>query len=202
MPLQIALSHVKALPFDFEEAVAAFIKAKQDHRTKTGEAAPSPPHALVEAAVKRVPGSIDPPRPDDFVADYEIVDDTPPPPVPPTLDERKKALAFKVGQATAAAAAQVMPPLKRRLWDYEHARIERDIYAVQRKENEPNADWKARGLSAVQKASPADHAAYLAHEDRKAKVVAIVHHLAVCESAIHDLTEATIDAWAPAPFPT
>jgi hypothetical protein len=177
MPLQIALSHVKALPFDFEKEVVAFIKAKQDHRTKIGEAAPSPPHALVEVAVRRVPGSIDPPVADDFVADYAIVDDTPP---PPSLDQRKAAKAAEMAALAQAAIARFSPPLKRRLMDMDYRRA----LAVDE-----------------DKRSNADKATIAAALDRGARTEAISYHLATLEAQIHDLTDAAIDDWSPAPFP-
>jgi hypothetical protein len=198
MTLKIALSQLKALPFDFEQAVASFVKAKQDHRQTEGEMAPCAPHPYVEAAVKRVPGSIEPPRADEFVADYEIVDDSPP---PKSLDQRKTELAGKVGLMANEAMAQIIPPLKHRLWEMEHARIQQDLAMVKPLENETRELWLARALDAIKQASPADHASFTAHEIRKAKLAAIIRHMAICESDIHDLTEATIDAWSVPPFP-
>jgi hypothetical protein len=174
MPLQIALSHVKALPFDFEKEVAAFIKAKKDHQKTKGEAAPSPPHALVEAAVRRVPGSIEPPVADDFVADYAIIDDT------PTLDQRKAAKAAEMAALAQAAIARFSPPLKRRLMDMDYRRalaVEED------------------------KRSNSDKATIAAALDRGARTEAISYHLATLEAQIHDLTDVTIDDWSPAAFP-
>jgi hypothetical protein len=74
MTLKLKKSQVDALPFDFEQAVRDFIAAKEAHRF-TGDAAPSA-DALVEAAVRRVQYPIEDEKPDDFVADYEIEDDT------------------------------------------------------------------------------------------------------------------------------
>jgi hypothetical protein len=124
MTLHLTKSQVDALPFDFEQAVRDFIAAKEAHRF-AGDAAPTA-DALVEAAVGRVQYPVDAGKPDDFVADYEIEDDTPPPepePPPPTLEQRKQALIVESRQAEQAAIAALMPEGKRRLlgMDYQIA---------------------------------------------------------------------------------
>lgn len=178
MTLKIALSHVKSLlPLDFEAAVADFIKAKQDHRQTVGEPAPSPPHGIIESAIRRLPGSIEDNRADEFIADYEIVDDTPP---PPTLDERKTVLANEVRTVAQAAIDLLSPPLKRRLLTMEAAR--------------------AMAIEEA-KRTPADKALIAAHQDRTARTEATNYHLALTEAQIHDLTDATIDGFVAAPFP-
>lgn len=78
MTMRIPLSQVRAAGLDFAADVQAFVQAKLDHRFTVGEPAPVA-HPLVEAVVHRVPAT-EPGQPDDFVADYEIIDDTPPPP--------------------------------------------------------------------------------------------------------------------------
>ncbi len=86
MTAKIPLSQIKAMP-DFEARVAAFIQAKKDHLITIGEPSPTEDR-LVESAVRRVPGDGHV-TPDDFVADYTVVDDTPPADPAPTLDQRK-----------------------------------------------------------------------------------------------------------------
>lgn len=107
MPLVIKLSQIKSAA-DFEAQVAAYIKARKDHQKTEGEPAPTAP-PIVEAAVMLVPGSIDPPRADDYVADYQIEDDS------PTLDERKAAVHALAVHAANAAIDAISPPLLRRL---------------------------------------------------------------------------------------
>jgi hypothetical protein len=177
MPLQLALSHVKALPFDFAAEVEKFRRAKLDHLSTVGEPAPSAPHHWVEDAVRRVPGSIDPPRVDDFVADFEIVDDTPP---APTLDQRKQALAHQAAQAFHEAQAKIVPPLKARLVAIE---VQRAMMVEEAKR------------------SPAQAATLKAADDRNARLEMIHFHLATLESEIHDLTEDSIETWRPKAFP-
>jgi hypothetical protein len=177
MPLQIMLSQVKSLPFDFAEAVQEYIAAKKHHQTTEGQPAPGAPHQMVEAAVKRVPGSIDPPRADEFVADYEIVDDTPP---APSLDQRKSALAMDVQQQAQVAIDKIRPPLKARLLAMDFSR--------------------AMAIEEA-KRTPADKATIASYLDGNARIDAITYHLAKIEAQIHDLTEATIGDWSASPFP-
>jgi hypothetical protein len=169
MTLVIKLSQIKSAA-DFEAQVAAYIKAKKDHQKTVGEPAPTAP-AIVEAAVRKVPGSIDPPRADDYVADYTIEDDTPP---PPTLDERKAALAQSAAAAAMVAIDVVSPPLLRRL-----------------------ATMSAAAAALVEEAkrTPAQQTAIAAAADVQKQVQAIHFQLAHAEAAIHDLTDKTIDAW-------
>lgn len=197
MPLKIALSHVKAMPFDFEAEVEKYRQARVHHQTTEGEGAPSAPDVMVERAVKRVPREG---VPDDFVADYEIVNDTPPVRVP-TLDERKAVLAGAVNTKANELIAAIAPPLKRRFWAIEHQRIQGEMQKVAKKENEPLDVWRDRALGIIKATVPADCDHVLAEEARHKKIAAISRHAAVCESDIHDLTEETIGGWSMPPFP-
>jgi hypothetical protein len=198
MPLKLYLSQINALPFAFEAAVSDYIAEKMAHRFTVGEPAPSAGHAWVENAVKRVPGGEG--KPDDFVADYEIVDDTPP---PPTLDEQKQALVAKVHADYHAAQTTMIPPLKARLWGLEHARILTALSTiVPMQSDETSEAHQARALPILAKKAPADAAFLGDYLARQKKMHAVILHLATMESQIHDLTAETIDAWKPAPFPS
>lgn len=169
MTLHLTKSQVDALPFNFEQAVRDFIAAKEAHRF-TGDAAPTA-DPLVEAAVARVQYPIDAGKPDDFVADYEIEDDTPPPepePAPPTLEQRKQTLVAESRQAEQAAIAALMPEGKRRLlgMDYQMA------MAV------PEADRSPDQLSAIARCEA------LAAQDRDIRYAA-----ARREAEIDDIVE-------------
>jgi hypothetical protein len=177
MTLKLALSQIKALPFDFVGTVDAFIAAKKVHQSTENVPAPGAPHPWVEQAVRRLPGSIEPPRPDDFVADYEIIDDTPP---PPTLDQRKMTLAAAAQASAHAEIDAIDPPLKRRLVGIEAGRAM---------------------MVDPSKRTPAQLAAITSQATRDAKREAIIYHLAKLEAQIHDLTDKTIDNWSAAPFP-
>jgi hypothetical protein len=169
------LSWIKALPFDFEPAVQEFIDAKKHHLTTEGVPAPTA-HPTVEAAVRRIPGTVD--VPDDFVPDYQIVDDTPD---PPSLDERKMLLASKLDSQATSLMHAIVPPLKSHLMNIQVG--DAQIVPESQRTDE-------------QKATIADH------EARSQKTHAIFRHLAVLKDQIHDLTDATIDTWEPAPFPS
>jgi hypothetical protein len=117
MTLNLKKSQVDSLPFDFEQAVRDFIAAKEAHRF-TGDAAPTA-IALVEAAVRRIQYPIDAGKPDDFVADYRIEEDTPP---PTTAEQRKLTMIAESRQAEQAAIDALMPAGKRRLLDMDSQR--------------------------------------------------------------------------------
>jgi hypothetical protein len=174
MTFEIKLSQIKSAA-DFGADVAAYIKAKKDHQKTIGEPAPTAP-PMVEAAVRTVPGSIDPPRADDYVADYHIEDDTPP---PPSLDERKAALAAAAGAEADAEINMISPPLLRRLIGMSV----QDAYAVKEGSR-----------------TQAQEAAIAGNEDLQKRVRAVHFHLATVEAEIHGLTAETIDAWKAPPF--
>jgi hypothetical protein len=178
--MDINLSTIKALPFDFETEVKNFIQAKKDHQNTKDVMAPAH-HPLVEMAVRRVSNGVN--ERDDFVADYTIVDDTPP---PPTLDEKKAMLADEVMRNANVLASQIIPPLKRKLFDFQIS----DAYAA-----------ISRAKASGQEPSDADKATIAEHETRTAKIDAVYRHVAALESQIHDLTEDQIDVWQGAPFP-
>lgn len=62
------------IPENFPELVDAHIKALMDHRTKVNVPTPTA-EPLVEMSVKRLKNGGK--RPDDFIADYAILDDVP-----------------------------------------------------------------------------------------------------------------------------
>lgn len=207
---EILLSQAKAIAPDFGAAVANYIAALEAHRSTVGEPAPSAGHPFIEAAVLRVQhpteGVHQPMRkvwvedehgekimatepdgepvkfvssekPDDFVPNFVIIDDTPP---GPTLDERKAVLAQAAHAAAMARVDALDPPLKRRLAQMTVARIMRIDEADR---------------------TDADKATLAHFGDNGVRTEAIFFHLAELEAQIHDLTEATIEGWEPAPFP-
>jgi hypothetical protein len=124
MTLHLTKSQIDALPFDFEQAVRDFIAAKEAHRS-TCDPAPAAADLIVEAAVKRIQYPVEAERPDDFVADYEIEDDTPPPEPPappPTLEQRKQTLIAESRLQEQNEIGALMPAGKRRLLEIEFQR--------------------------------------------------------------------------------
>jgi hypothetical protein len=167
MTARILKSNIINLGFDYAAAVEAFRQAKLDHRFTEGEPAPAA-IAIVEAAVKRVPQEN---GPDDFVADYEIVDDLPP---PPTLQERKRELTNQVHLQEMEAYIAVIPRGKRRLLEIQHREI--------------------TGKPPEQRT--AEDVAFLEDYDAKqSRIQAITKAGAILEAQIEDLTEETIAGW-------
>lgn len=97
---------------DFAAAVEQYRQALLDHRFTEGQPAPTA-HALVEACVNRV---VVPGEADDFVADFEILDDTPPPPSEPTAAELKAVEIMKSRQQEQADITAIMLPGKLRVF--------------------------------------------------------------------------------------
>lgn len=172
--IDIPLSTINALPFDFDTSVGAYIKSLRDHQDTEGQPAPSA-HPLVVAAVERQQHPIEAGKPDDFVRAYRVIDDS------PTLEQRKLALANEVTTEGDRRIMEVVPPLKSALWAMEHG----EAAAVK------VADRKPEHKAAISR-----------FEQKSAKVQAIRRHVAQMHSDIHDLTAETIDGWKAAPFPT
>jgi hypothetical protein len=165
MTAKIPKSQIVGL--DFPALVDAHRQAKLDHRFTEGVPAPAAP-PLIEGAIKRVPHEN---GPDDFVADYEIVDDLPP---PPTLRERKDVLINQVAMKEMEARLAVIPRGKRRLLDIQHAEL-------MRKPVDQHT---------------AEDAAFLDDYGRKQdQMQAITKSAAALEAQIEDLTEETIAKW-------
>ncbi len=201
----------------FAARVAAFRKSRLDHQKTVGVPAPRE-HELVEACVRRVPSPLLPPperrgrvgvgvlagsvaRPiatteppardphlsspfqgeeahadaDDYeIVDYEIVDDR------PSLRARKDALIHQISEQERALMIASMAPGKRRLAGLRAHEIHQ----------KPEVER-----------SGADKQFLVETQARLQREAAIGRHAAEQMAAIEDLTEATIDAWQPAPFP-
>jgi hypothetical protein len=172
MTFKIAKSVIDGMGIDYPAEVEAFRQAKLAHRF-TGDVAPSAP-AIIEHAVRRVPveGAAD-----DFVTDYEVVDDTPP---PPTLQERKAALVSTIRSMEAAASAEIVTPARERLMGLDL----NEVYV------KPDADR-----------NDADRALVAKMTDVAARKATINRHAVLLEIEVEDLNEADIDGWVPAAFP-
>lgn len=174
MTLQLFKSVIDGLPYDYAQAVETHRQALLAHRF-IGDAAPTAV-ALVEQAVRRVPreGAAD-----DFVADYVIVDDTPP--VPEVSDaERRQALVATVRQAEREASDAVIGPGKLRLLNLETSLVY----------GKPE-----------DRRTPADDATLASYHAVRARLSAIEHHGATLEAQIDDLVPEQFDTWWLVPFP-
>jgi hypothetical protein len=191
MTRQIPLSQIGDADA-FKQRVEAFRQAKIDHHKTLDVPAPQE-HHLVEAVVRRVPRPHPNPVPQagDGVArsaggegqcdadgyeiiDYEIVDDR------PSLRARKDALIHQVAEQERELMIAAMAPGKRRLAGLRA----QEIY------QKPPAER-----------SDADNQFLAATQARLVREAAIGRHAAELQAAIEDLTEQTIGAWQPAPFP-
>jgi hypothetical protein len=171
MTFQIAKSVINGLPYNYAQAVEAFRQAKLEHRF-TGDIAPSAP-AIIEHAVSRVPI---PGQADDFVADYEVINDLP----EPTLAERKQALTATIRAMEAAALARIISPARERLMGL-------DINTVYLT---PEAERTDAGRALLGRMT-----------QLAARKEVVYRHSANLEVAVEELTDATINGFVPEAFP-
>lgn len=139
------------------------------------EGVPPPSDALLDQLIKRIPKEN---APSDFIADYEIVDDSP---LPPTLEQKKDALEHAVSGMAMRARAEIIPPRKLKTYEFKYG----DIYAKVPKDR-----------------TPEDKQFLEEYSKKTAASYAIDRHIADLHSEIEDLTAETIDTWKPAPFPS
>lgn len=99
----------------FENAVQDYINTLHAFNMVVGKPRPAAIHPLVERAIKRIQ---EPGRPDRYVADYEIIDDTPP---PPSLEDKKNKLMSELRQAESVSMNEILPHRKVRLLNLKHA---------------------------------------------------------------------------------
>jgi hypothetical protein len=157
----------------FEQAVAEHIDRLIAFSREVGKPRPVA-HPLVEMAVKRISHPKSAKLPDDFMADYVVVDDTPPPPPPLNIEDRKRALVAAVHAAEHAAKHAVLPQRKHRLLNLNYSE------AVAKPEQARTAD---------------DNLLISAAMEAGNKMRAIEMVAAQAESDIEDLTEDTVDSW-------
>lgn len=172
MPLEIKLSQLQDRA-QFEQAVAEHIERLVAFSREVGKPRPVA-HPLVEGAVKRVSHPKADKRPDDFMADYVIVDDTPPPPPPLNLEDRKRTLVASVYASEAKAKEAIMPQRKLRLLNIRYSQ------AMTLGEEMQTAE---------------DKAAITVLLDIHQKFQEIELIAAQAESDIEDLTDDTIDSF-------
>lgn len=205
MQVEIPLSVVKSLPFDFDAEVEAYRAARQAHAKTIGEPAPVPKHPLIAEAVLRLPP---PPDPDEdnpdgeerFVANYHIVDDTPEPPAPPSALEIRASKHLALMDAANKARERVLPQLKRRMVHVNRVDADEEF---RRLYDAAAPEVGADRAAAVAKSqlSPAAVQANAAFDDLQMKDRAIERHLASQEVALHDVADDAVGSWGWAAFP-
>jgi hypothetical protein len=194
MTFRILKSHVDALGYDFPAAVAAHIAALEAQRFN-GQTAPRH-DANVEAAVKRVQYPIEAKKPDDFVADFEIIDDTPP---PPTLEDRKHAAISALRHEEQAEIEAVLGPVETRRLRGIHLNMAQRRAHKARSDATQRAVDEAKGKGAelthadavriaTAAVDPADAALIADAESLQARLDEIALQFAMREAALADMT--------------
>lgn len=118
--LQILRSQVNNIS-DFDGQVKKAISALHAHSFTVGVPRPHI-HPLIEACLRRV---AKPGKPDEYVPDYEIINDPPAGPEPGTmsLEEKKNHLVGQVRMAEQAIRDKLISPRKIRLLQIEKKRV-------------------------------------------------------------------------------
>jgi hypothetical protein len=168
MTFQIFKSVVDALPYNYADEIEKHRQALLAHRF-IGDAAPTAP-AMIEQAVRRVQSDG---QADDFIADYTIIDDTPPV-HEPSEAERRQMLIAAVRQAEQQASHAVIGPGKLR-------RLGLDVSRTLAKVEADRTDN--------------DKAALATFAGVQARLDAVHYHAATLEAQIDDLTPDQLGNW-------
>lgn len=153
-------------PSDLAEQVEGYISALNAHRRTVGVPAPSAPD-VVAACVTRKQYPIKVRKPDDFIADFEIVNDDPP---PLTLEQKKQKLTEELMQVEREASDAILPMRRRRMQQIKMAAA-------------------AKSKKAVDKAFLKDC------EKCHGRLDKLHHTVAEALNEIEDLTAKTVDKW-------
>jgi len=177
MPREILMSQIGGRRDDFDQAVADHIKKLHAFNSQVGKARPTA-HPIVESVIKRIQVNG---KPDTYVSDYVILDDTPPGEEPhtPTLEEKKLALHRALHFAENEAKYKILPQRKVRL-----ATVKMST-AMSTPEDKRTAEQLE------------DIASYL-HVQKIWQSYDLI--AAQAESDIDDLNEDTVDSWQPPTF--
>lgn len=170
MTFEIRLSQIGGHIDEFRVAVEEHIAKLTAFNKEVGKPRPTAP-AIIEAAIKRTQL---PKQPDQYEADYVVIDDTPPPPPALTLEDKKNILHAKLGAAENAAKFAIMPPRKRRLSEMQYQA------AVAKKEEDRSSE---------------ENETIAAFINTNKKWTAVSLAAAQAESDIEDLVEGNIDNW-------
>ena len=173
MAFEIRASQLKD-PVVFADAVNKHIARLKAHTKTIGKPRPVA-HSLVEKSIKRI---LRPELPDDFVADYKIIDDTPQQPIEHSLEAKKQELLHKLAALITAANHRVISPRKVNLLTLQYNA------AMSKEENKRTLE---------------DGIVIDRYKEFAGKFQANNLIAAQAESDIDDLTEANIDSW---PLPT
>jgi len=156
----------------FADSVNAYIKALMDHRLTKNQAAPTAP-SFIENAIKRVQVKG---KPDDFVADFKIIDDSPPPPTP---EQKRADLKAKIAHEELSLVTQhTLTPGKWRLFNLQLNDIPSDL----------------------SKRTDQDEKLIMEHAGLIEKRKKIQYWAVNQEVALEDTADADLDKWVMTPF--
>lgn len=182
MTFEVKLSQLQDRA-QFEQAVADHTERLKDFNKVVGKPRPTS-HPLIEACVKRISYPKTSKKPDDYEADYVIVDDVPVAPETASLglEDRKRMLVAALRVAEAAAKEAVFPARKQRILTLQAG---------------------AAQVKLVVKDGQIDDSALTEQEkdtlnlirEVQSKYGAIEMAAAQAESDIEDLTEDKVDSW-------
>jgi hypothetical protein len=175
MTFEVMLSQL-ADPAEFDKAVKTHIERLRAFRFEKGKPRPTD-HPLVEKAIKRVPQRR---GPDEYIADYRIVDDGANTPDKMSLNERKAICEQRLHEKANAAKHAVMPQRKIHLFNIHLTK------AMNVKEEERTDE---------------DTALIKQADDIRAKYQEVDHIVAHALHDIEDLTPETVRSWQPPEFP-
>lgn len=183
MPFEVRQSQLQDRAA-FEQAVFEHVERLKEFNGSVGKPRPTA-HPLIEACVKRTSYPKASKKPDEYAADYVIIDDSPPPPPEPAplaLEDRKRMLVMELRAAEVAAKESVLPARKHRLLLLQAGAAQQKLKAKdgQIDDSYLNDDEKAK-LAEVQRVQAGYNVIELA--------------AAQAESDIEDLTDDTVDSW-------
>lgn len=171
MTFRMTRTALKALPYDFVRAVEEHRAALLAHRF-SGDAAPTA-DSVVEQALRRVRREGEP---DDFVVDYEVIEDV----VPPSAVEQRQSLLAALRQAEVSARDAVIGAGRLRRLGLDVSRI------LARPESDRTTD---------------DRSVLASYAAVQARLERIQYHAAIQEEALETLPAVELAGWHWEPFP-
>lgn len=182
MPFQVGLSQLQDRD-QFERAVADHIDRLKEFNKVVGKPRPTA-HPLIEACIKRISYPKASKKPDDYEADYVIVDDTPavPEAAPLSLEDRKRMHVASLRAAEHAAKEAVFPARKHRLLTMQAGAAQTKLVAKDGQIDDSALTDQEKDCLALIK-------------EVQTKYGAIDMASAQAESDIEDLTEENVDSW-------
>lgn len=171
MTFRILRTALQALPYDFVRAVEEHRAALLAHRF-SGDAAPTA-DSVVEQALCRVRREGEP---DDFVADYEVIEDV----VPSSATDQRQSLLAALRQAEISAREAVIGAGRLRRLGLDVSRV------LAKADNDRTTD---------------DRAVLATYASIQERLERVQYHAAIQEEALETVSAADLAGWHWEPFP-